>query len=227
MSKEDLSLYDWMLTKIGVHGTSKELAQKLKEKFEETNAALLRELEELKAWKREEMAIWLPLLIYMHDECPDLILGESISEKALEFIKDRMAIKKALQYERELIEKCVSVLSEHILPESQLSDTEALSSLYGLLDNEEFVLTIRKHDQLLKGNVPLLTAEEEILEERFGLWKKKLMAEGAIPEVLIGVNLVNNKIILCIPEKMPDKMALGLLLGVAGVIEQNLKGHRG
>lgn len=42
-------------------------------------------------------------------------------------------------YFRGIVTSCISVLQQHILPDSQISDKEALNTLYGILDNAEIV----------------------------------------------------------------------------------------
>ena len=46
--------------------------------------------------------------------------------------------------EIEIIRKCIDVLNKHILPDSALSDKEALNELYGILDNSEICELLEK-----------------------------------------------------------------------------------
>lgn len=57
------------------------------------NTELKKENEQLLRWKKEQMQVWTPVLDFMQDH-KDIELGESISKKVVEFIKERDELKK-------------------------------------------------------------------------------------------------------------------------------------
>lgn len=81
----------WQGTQLGLQ---KELAKKDQKVSEQE-----KEIDELKAWKKSEMKLWGPLIEYAqtHQSELGLKLGESISDKILQFLKDRTEIRKALK----------------------------------------------------------------------------------------------------------------------------------
>jgi len=54
-------------------------------------------------------------------------------------ISERLCFKIALK-------DCISILNTHITPSGKMSDKEALSELYGILDNKNMVNNLKQSD---------------------------------------------------------------------------------
>jgi len=52
----------------------------------------------------------------------------------------------------DLVQKCVNVLQRHILPDSKLTDSEALLEIYEILDNKPVFRLLNTGFLSVKGN---------------------------------------------------------------------------
>ena len=81
--------------------------------------------------------------------CSNPVNYETIKANAA-LIAAAPELLEALQFQNGLITKCVGVLQRFIHPENQMTDSDAIHELYGILDNTEMVLKLRSAQSAIK-----------------------------------------------------------------------------